>query len=188
MPDSSEQDIPIVPVVTENPRQTARMVVRLTVRLLLTMVVLFGAYALMPTGSSEWWWAALPMTLLGLLVFIVIFVRQLRRITQSDFPVLRAIEALEMTVLLFLILFSVIAVQLDANSAGAYSESLTKVDGFYFAVTTLATVGYGDITPVSETARIVGIVQMLGNLVLLGVAVRLIGRATEKARRASGRS
>jgi hypothetical protein len=163
------------------------MAVRLTVRLVFTLAALLGAYALMPVGGTDWWWAALPMTLLGLLVFVLVFIRQLKRIAHADFPVLRAIEALEMTLLLFLILFAAIAVELEAYSAGSYTESLTKIDGFYFAVTTLATVGYGDIAPVSETARIVGVVQMLGNLALLGLAVRMIGLATEKARQVEGK-
>jgi Ion channel len=158
------------------------MTIRLTLRLVLTLVLLLGAYAVMPVGGGDWWWAALPATLIGLGLFTLIFIRQLRKVAHADFPVVRAVEALEMTVLLFLILFAVLAVQLEATTPGSYSESLTKIDALYFAVTTLATVGYGDIAPVSETARVVGIIQMLGNLVLLGVAVRLIGRATERAR------
>ena len=150
------------------------------VRVVLAAAFVLGAYAFMPTDAGNWWWAAIPMTLLGLVLFTIVFVRQLRKVSHADYPILRAVEALIFTVLLFLVLFAAVSVQLDAHTTGSYSESLTKVDGFYFAVTTMATVGYGDITPVTTTARVIGSIQMLGNLVLLGVAVRMIGKAVEQ--------
>ncbi|MGP7997588.1 MAG: potassium channel family protein, partial [Streptosporangiaceae bacterium] len=44
----------------------------------------------------------------------------------------------------------------------------------YFAVTVFSTVGFGDITPKSEAARVVLIVQMLGDLALHGAGVRVL--------------
>ena len=43
-------------------------------------------------------------------------------------------------------------------------QPLTRADALYFAVTVFSTVGFGDITPESEAARVVLIVQMLGDL------------------------
>lgn len=162
--------------------QVKRQLRRTILRIVAAVTTILVAYAVMPVDTGNWWWAALPMALLGLALFVVVFVRQLHRVARADFPVLRAVEALVLTVLLFLVLFASIAVQLEAQVPGTYSESLNKVDGLYFSVTTLATVGYGDITPVTSTGRVVGIVQMLGNLALLGVAVRAIGRATQRER------
>ena len=163
-------------------RELTRAAVHLTLRLVLSVVFVVGVYALIPVGGDEWWNAALPLTLLGLAIFTLVFVRQLRKVSRSVSPVMTAIEALVVVVLVFLTVFALVAVALEAQSSGSYSEPLTKLDGMYFSVTTLATVGYGDITPVSEAARAIGIVQMLGNLALLGVAVRLIGRAVTKGR------
>ncbi len=50
----------------------------------------------------------------------------------------------------------------------------TKVDAVYFTVTTLATVGFGDITPTSQSARLVVTVQMIFDLTVVAVAARLI--------------
>lgn len=43
----------------------------------------------------------------------------------------------------------------------------TRLDALYFTVVTLATVGYGDITPSGQAARLVDIVQILYNFVFL---------------------
>jgi hypothetical protein len=172
----------IGPLSAADRKLAAKVVWRGIVRIVAMVILVLAAYTVMPTGTDDWWWAAIPMTVLGLAVFVAVFYRQLKKVAQADHPVLRAIEAIVFTLLLFLVLFASVAVQLEAQVSGSYSEPLDKVDAFYFAVTTLATVGYGDITPVTTTARLVVTLQMLGNLVLLGVAVRLVGRATQRER------
>ncbi|HLX89797.1 MAG TPA: potassium channel family protein, partial [Acidimicrobiales bacterium] len=49
----------------------------------------------------------------------------------------------------------------------------------YFTITVFSTVGFGDITPRTDLARIVVAVQMLLDLVILGVVVRLIFSAAK---------
>ena len=159
-----------------------RMLLRVVGRITVSIVVVLIAYWLMPTNTGDWWWAALPMTILGLLLYGVVFVRQLRRTVRADFPVLRAVEAAVLLIVLFVVLFACIAVQLSAQNSGAYSEPLNKIDALYFSVTTLTTVGYGDITPVTSTARSIGILQMLGNLAVVGVVIRIFGHAVEIGR------
>jgi hypothetical protein len=71
-----------------------------------------------------------------------------------------------------------------------FSEPLTRLDAAYFTVTVFATVGFGDITAVSETARAVVTVQMLGGLVLVGLIARVVVGAVQEARtrRSEGRT
>jgi Ion channel len=52
----------------------------------------------------------------------------------------------------------------------------------YFAVTVFSTVGFGDITAKSETARVVLIVQMLADLAFLGAGVRVLLGAVQRGR------
>ena len=54
-------------------------------------------------------------------------------------------------------------------------------DALYFTVTVFATVGFGDISPASQGARLVP-AQMILNLLVLGLEVRLILSAVEHAR------
>jgi voltage-gated potassium channel len=59
-------------------------------------------------------------------------------------------------------------------SAANFSQPLTRTDALYFSVTVFSTVGFGDITPKSEAERVVLIVQMLGDIVLLGAGARVL--------------
>jgi Ion channel len=52
----------------------------------------------------------------------------------------------------------------------------TASDLLYFSVVTMATVGYGDITPASEVARAVAVVEALtGQLYLVSVVAAVVG-------------
>ena len=44
----------------------------------------------------------------------------------------------------------------------------------YFAVTTSSSVGFGDIVPVTQTARIMVTIQKVGDLVVVGIVARVI--------------
>jgi voltage-gated potassium channel len=151
----------------------------LVFRLVVGTALILAAYAAMPTGGKNMNWGAIPVTILALALFTVIFARQVRAISSARRPVVRAVELLVCSLLIFMVLFAAVAVQLESFSPGSYTEPLNKVDGFYFSVTTLATVGFGDITPVTTTARVVTTIQMLGNLVLLGIAFRLLSQEVE---------
>ncbi|MFK0237526.1 potassium channel family protein [Streptomyces vinaceus] len=99
---------------------------------------------------------------------------QLRRIVSSRYPGLRALEALGFTIPLFVLLFATAYFLLGNVQAASFSQSLTRVDAMYFAVTVFTTVGFGDITAKSETARIAVTVQMMLDLLILGLVIRLV--------------
>ncbi|MBM9466022.1 potassium channel family protein [Nakamurella leprariae] len=65
------------------------------------------------------------------------------------------------------------------------------VGALYFSVTVFATVGFGDMTPESGAIRLLVSVQMLLNLVVLGVVFRVVAGRTgpsSPAGRVPGRS
>jgi hypothetical protein len=53
----------------------------------------------------------------------------------------------------------------------------TRIDAVYFTVTTLSTVGFGDVHAVGQAARLVVTGQILVNLAFLGIVVRVLARA-----------
>ncbi|MFE4975190.1 ion channel [Kitasatospora sp. NPDC056651] len=53
----------------------------------------------------------------------------------------------------------------------------TRLDALYFTVVTMATVGYGDITPAGQTARLVVVLQIGYNFVFLASAAGTASRA-----------
>jgi len=75
---------------------------------------------------------------------------------------------------LFIIVFSLVYVGLSQNDPASFSEPITKVGGIYFTVTILSTVGFGDITATTDTTRLVVTLQMLIDLLIIGVLVKLI--------------
>jgi len=107
---------------------------------------------------------------------------QVRSITVAPFPVLRAIEALATSVPLFLLLFAATYVVLATMSAGNFSQPLTRTDALYFTVTVFATVGFGDITATTQVARLVVTGQMIADLIIIGIAAKVIVGAVQRGR------
>jgi Ion channel len=150
-----------------------RLVLRALLRALLTAVLLVVLYYLLPVGRALSTSAAVVLAL-GLLVFALAIGWQLRAIVRSEYPGLRAIEALGAAIPLFLIVFAAAYVLMASSQAGAFTEPLDKTDALYFTITVFSTVGFGDIAPRTTVARAVTMVQMLGDLVVLGFIVRVI--------------
>jgi hypothetical protein len=57
---------------------------------------------------------------------------------------------------------------------GALSEPLSRTDALYFTITVFSAVGFGDITPRTDLARVATMVQMLGDLLVVGVVLHLM--------------
>lgn len=120
-----------------------------------------------------------------LLVLAVVVAWQVRRVLHASTPLLAAIQALAFTVPLFLVVFAAMYVGLASNSAANFNVgSLTRTDGLYFTVTVFATVGFGDITATSQLTRGLVTVQMLLDLVVLGLLIRVFFGAVQEAWRA----
>ncbi len=147
---------------------------------LATTVVLVWAFYVLPLNHVR----SVPLALAGGLVILLAGASwQVRAITRARFPAVRAVQALATTVPLFLLLFaSAYFVMARSSPANFSTHSLTRTDALYFTVTTFSTVGFGDITPVSQSARLVVTVQMLLDLLALGLGIRVFVGAVQMAR------
>jgi hypothetical protein len=155
-------------------RRTRRaLVLRSIARVLGITVALLVAYFAAPIGQDG---DALGLVLLGvgLTLFAVLVVYQVIRIVNSPAPQLRAAEALGTVIPLVIVVFATVYVAMSVSDPAAFSEPITKINGLYFTVTVLATVGFGDITGVSDSARITVTVQMMVDLLIVGVLVKVI--------------
>ncbi len=162
-------------------RAPARLIVTGLLRAIGSVVVLVAIYYLLPLDrSSEW--EAIAMLSIGLTALAVLVVFQVRSIVRSPYPLLRAIQSLALSVPFFLLLFASAYVVMDAISAGSFSQPLSRSDSLYFTVTVFATVGFGDIVPKTETARLVVTGQMLADLVIIGLVVKAIFGAVRQRR------
>lgn len=123
----------------------------------------------------------------GITVYVLFFRRQLRRVYKSRYPTLRAIEALILTATMFLAIFSMAYVEISLSQTGSFTEDLDTFSAYYYALTVLATVGFGDIAPNSVSARAVTMVQMSLDIAFIAVLIRVMGGAAKKAIRERAR-
>jgi hypothetical protein len=64
----------------------------------------------------------------------------------------------------------------------AFTQELNRTDALYFTISVFSTVGFGDISPRSETARLVLSAQLLLDLMILGVVVRVLLGEVQRGR------
>jgi hypothetical protein len=155
-------------------------------RTLLTVVVVVVLYFLLPLDRP---FSARTVLVLatGLACVGLLAAWQTRAILRSRVPALRAIEAVALSLPLFLLLFAAVDVLLSTSDPQAFTEPLSHIDGLYFVVTVFATVGFGDIAPVSDVARVLTTVQMIGDLLVIGLVLRVFLSAVNRGRqRAAG--
>ncbi|MFJ2934145.1 potassium channel family protein [Streptomyces sp. NPDC087219] len=124
----------------------------------------------------------------GMAAVALLLAWQIRKITRSPRPELRAAEALGTTLPLYLLLFATAYHLMERSAADSFSEALSRSDALYFTMTVFSTVGFGDVSPRSEPARLLVTGQMTLNLLLIGVAARLLVSAVEQGRVQSGLS
>jgi voltage-gated potassium channel len=122
-----------------------------------------------PGAMRESSWAV--MFFLGAAVLGALILTAIRRL-------LRAGEKARIRGLVLLLTLTVLFFSWSDDSVaalpGQFAELTSKTDSLYFNISTLATVGFGDVHPVGQLARAAVTVQIVFNLVFLGAAVSLI--------------
>ena len=120
---------------------------------------------------------------LGLVAFGLVIVWQVRAILSSDAPRLRTVRAVVIAVSTLLVVFAATYSVISAGRPDSFSEPLSRTDALYFALTVFATVGFGDIAPRTDAARIVTMIQMLVGLIAVGLLGKIVFAAMQKALR-----
>jgi voltage-gated potassium channel len=157
---------------TDVRRPSRRHVLGSLLRVCIVTTTLFVLYALAPLGRPEGTTAA--QLAWSIIIFIVVISWQILAVTRSPHPRLRAVEAVAVSLPFFLLLFAATYFVMGRADPASFTEPLTRIDAFYFTVTVFATVGFGDITPYTEVARVVVIVQMLADLLLIGLIAKVL--------------
>ncbi len=160
---------------------TRRTIARAALTAAGSTIALVAIYYLLPLDHSSTW-VAVTILIIGLVALIALVAFQVRRIVTSPFPGLRGVEALATSIPLFLLLFASTYVVLDTISASNFTEPLTRTDALYFTVTVFSTVGFGDITAKTEAARLVVTGQMIADLVVIGLGLKVIVGAVKRGR------
>ncbi|HET8971029.1 MAG TPA: potassium channel family protein [Candidatus Nanopelagicales bacterium] len=188
-----EDGNPLVPAAAaalwerKSRREQRELLLRSVLGPAVTAVLLVVAYFLLPLedpqGAAAW-----LLIIVVLLVFVAVLSWQIRAVVSASFPALRAVQAVAVALPTYLLGFSLCYLWMSDGSPVSFSEPLTRMGALYFTVTVFATVGFGDITAATDSARAVVTVQMVVNLVLLAAGLRLLTLAVRRgqARRAHG--
>jgi voltage-gated potassium channel len=169
-------------------KQRRRLGITVMLRTLAWAVFSVALYYVLPLRRPEKY--GLLLLIVGLVVFCLVIILQVRSIMSSSYPRLKAISALGVGVPLLLVVFAAVYYLIDVDQAGSFTQPLDKTGGMYFAITVFATVGFGDIAPVSGVARILVSFQMLLDLVVFGVVAKVVLGAVQVGlqRRSSGQA
>ncbi|MFJ8626544.1 ion channel [Kitasatospora sp. NPDC093550] len=116
-------------------------------------------------------WALFVCALVGLTWLLLVKIAGVLRGTAR-----RPVVWLAFLISLALTVFSATYYVLGSHKA-EFAGLETRLDALYFTVVTLATVGYGDITPSGQTARFVVVLQIGYNFVFLAAAAGTASRA-----------
>jgi voltage-gated potassium channel len=113
-------------------------------------------------------------------LFVMVLAIEIRAIPKHDHPMLRAGVAMATVTPLFLVLFAWIYLTMSRSDPSYFSMPLNRTEALYFTVTIFSTVGFGDIVPKVDIARVVTMVQMLADLAVVAIVVRLIFGAASR--------
>jgi voltage-gated potassium channel len=107
----------------------------------------------------------------GVIILGLLMVGMIRQLLHADIDArARSLIVLLSCVILF---FSWANVTLS-RIPGEFTDLHTKIDSLYFCISTLATVGFGDVHADGQLARAAVTVQILFNLVFLGTAITMV--------------
>lgn len=139
-------------------------------RLLLPVGVLL-AYFVVPESAENAPVGVLLGALLavaGLAAVMWVIVTEVRRAEKRLRPI-HLLLALELVVVIFSLAYYGVA----TRQPGEFVGLETRLDALYFSLTTVATVGYGDISAAGQLARLLVSIQLVFNLVFVAALVGL---------------
>jgi hypothetical protein len=152
-------------------------------RILATVGAACTLYALAPLDADRWY-VDLVAGLLAVGAFVVVIIRRTRRLRTSQRALLDALEALALAMSLLVFGFAAIHFVLAEN--GQFDGLETKLDAVYFTVVTLGTVGFGDITPTGQGARLAVTLQIVFTLSVVGAALKILSGVAMRGHRDGG--
>lgn len=164
------------PFAAYTKRERRRLLARTFLVVVVSWAALIGAYYLIPFDDRSAA-GALVRLIGGLVILIVVLVWLIFRILKAEVPGLQAIEALAVVLILLVVVFAATYLSVVSESPGSFNQPLDHSSSLYFTITVLCTVGFGDIVPVTDFARMIVSLQMLLDLVFVAAVVRVFFNA-----------
>src|SRR5262245_4169043 len=160
------------------PEPAALVLRRRVRRAILALTAVLVVYYAIPVGEAP---SAVGVAvsvvglLAGMAILVYLTVRQVRRLAaaRSDDEGIR-IESLIFLIYIVVPMFAFGYFVLETADPGQFASLETKTDALYFTVSTLATVGFGDVHAVDQLARALVTLQIAFDLVFVGAMVSLL--------------
>ena len=171
-PDAPREPQPLVP---------RRVAIRSLLRSAALSVSLILAYYLLPLQPGTG--AALTWLVGGLTLVVVVVASQVRAILSAKYPWLRTITVLAVGTPLLIVAFAATYYLMASSDPASFTQPLDRTAALYFTVTVLATVGFGDIAPVTTIARVAAMVQMVLDIAFIGLAAKVLFGAADRGLR-----
>jgi len=96
-----------------------------------------------------------------------------------EHPELR-VDGLVFAVVLAVLAFALAYYRVEKSDPSQFADLHTRLDSLYFALSTLLTVGFGDVHAVGQTARGLVTVAMVFNVLVIATAVTTLSNAVRR--------
>jgi voltage-gated potassium channel len=137
------------------------------------LVVVYFAVPIDDRGSALATALRVAITIVALIAVVLAIRRQaLRQLAQPGAP----LGGLVVSMVAGLLLFALLDYGVAYYAPDEFSGLHTRIDALYFALSTVLTVGFGDISAKGQLARVILCFQMLFNVVVLATAASLLAR------------
>jgi len=144
------------------------------VRLLLVIIGMLVIFYTIPVSSDESTGrvvTSVALTLIGVAALAWGIFEQVRRQLQSRSE---DIHTLVMLLPLAAVLFALSFYVLEEHRPAQFDGIRTRTDALYFTLSTVTTVGFGDITARGQLARVLVMFQLIFNAIFVGAAASTI--------------
>ncbi len=145
-------------------RHLIRMVVGICAAVALYYVLPFDRHGITATNPTQ-----ITVAVVIFLVLVVLLSRQARALVLGGGRPAQ-VEALVLLIVLVVLFFSLVYL----GMADQFADLRDKTDALYFTVSTLATVGFGDVHATGTAARVTVTIQMVFDLVYLAALASVI--------------
>jgi voltage-gated potassium channel len=137
-------------------------------RLFAGTVLLVTVYFAVPLRADGNLVSRLVLTLIALALSVFLIAREIRKAPQAP------LWSLALALVTGLLTFALADYLIAISAPGEFVQLSTRLDALYFAVTTLATVGFGDVHAQSQFARAAVTIQMVFNIVVIASGGRIL--------------
>jgi voltage-gated potassium channel len=144
-------------------------------RMLVAVAAMLALYFVLPSGQPDdplSLTAAVALSVVLALALALLISRRILRVLEGNTD--DGLPGLLTVLALVVVTFSGVYFMLSRVDPGQVAGLHTRLDALYFTLTTLVTVGYGDIHPAGQSARAIACIQFVFNGIFVAGLVRVM--------------